>query len=196
MKISRTASFPTLHAPLPITQNSNLSRMLSLVVILYNTVGVIYFLITEKPLIILLRLQTKQLPFMPAYNITNSGIFLQRNCNQSAKIVIENAFFKGTTTKALAGHRTPNLGATSTSIRGGLSLHLKIKIQQFLFGRNVQQKFLYYCRSVSYLQMVNGHNFTHFFAVSLKMLESSREQDVSSSGHCSRCSIVCVSVPS
>ena len=43
--------------------------------------------------------------------------------------------------------------------------------------------------------MVDCHNFTHFFAVSLKVLKSSREQGVLSSGHCSRCSIVCVSVP-
>ena len=49
--------------------------------------------------------------------------------------------------------------------------------------------------SVSYLQMVDCHNFTHFFAVSLKVLKSSREQGVLSSGHCRRCSIVCVSVP-
>ena len=49
--------------------------------------------------------------------------------------------------------------------------------------------------SVSCLQMVNCHNFTHFCAVSLKMFKSSREQGVLSSGHCGRCSIVCVSVP-
>ena len=49
--------------------------------------------------------------------------------------------------------------------------------------------------SVSYLQMVDCHNFMHFFAVSLKVLKSSPEQGVLSSGHCSRCSIVCVSVP-
>ena len=49
--------------------------------------------------------------------------------------------------------------------------------------------------SVSYLQMVDCHNSMHFFAVSLKVLKSSREQGVLSSGHCSRCSIVCVSVP-
>ena len=30
------------------------------------------------------------------------------------------------------------------------------------------------CQSVSYLQIVDCHNFTHFFAVSLKMLKSSR----------------------
>ena len=48
--------------------------------------------------------------------------------------------------------------------------------------------------SVSYLQMVDCHNFTHFFAVSLKVLKSSREQGVLSSGHCSRCSIICVSI--
>ena len=51
------------------------------------------------------------------------------------------------------------------------------------------------CLSVSYLQMIDCHNFTHFFAVSLKVLKSSREQGVLSSGHCSRCPIVCVSVP-
>ena len=50
------------------------------------------------------------------------------------------------------------------------------------------------CLFVSCLQMVDCHNFTHFFAVSLKTLKSSREQDVSNNGHCSRCSIVCVSV--
>ena len=49
--------------------------------------------------------------------------------------------------------------------------------------------------SVSYLHMVDCHNFTHFCAVLLKMLKSSREQSVLSSGHCSRCPIVCVSVP-
>ena len=49
--------------------------------------------------------------------------------------------------------------------------------------------------SVSYLQMVDCHNSTHYFAVSLKVLKSSREQGVLSSGHCSRCFIVCVSVP-
>ena len=49
--------------------------------------------------------------------------------------------------------------------------------------------------SVSCLQMVVCHNFMHFCAVSLKILKSSREQGVLSSGHCSRCSIVCVSVP-
>ena len=54
---------------------------------------------------------------------------------------------------------------------------------------------IYDCLSVSYLQMVDCHNFTHFFAVSLKVLKSSREQGVLSSGHCSTCSIVCVSVP-
>ena len=48
--------------------------------------------------------------------------------------------------------------------------------------------------SVSCLEMVNCHNFSHFCAVSLKLLKSSREQGVLSSGHCSRCSIVCVSV--
>ena len=42
--------------------------------------------------------------------------------------------------------------------------------------------------------MVDSHNFTHFCAMSLKILKSSREQGVLSSGHCSRCSIVCVSV--
>ena len=49
--------------------------------------------------------------------------------------------------------------------------------------------------SVSCLHMFDCHNFTHFFAVSLKMLESLREQGVLSSGHCSRCFIVCASVP-
>ena len=49
--------------------------------------------------------------------------------------------------------------------------------------------------SISYLQMVGCHNFTHFCAVSLEMLKSSRGQGVLSCGHCSRCSIVCVSVP-
>ena len=49
--------------------------------------------------------------------------------------------------------------------------------------------------SVSYLQMVDCDNFTHFCAVLFKMLKSLREQGVLSSGHCSRCSIVCVSVP-
>ena len=48
---------------------------------------------------------------------------------------------------------------------------------------------------VSCLQMVGCHNFTHFCAVSLKMLKSSREQGVLSSGYYSRYSIVCVSVP-
>ena len=43
--------------------------------------------------------------------------------------------------------------------------------------------------------MVDCHNFTHFCAVSLKMIKSSPEQGVLSNGHCSRCSIVCVSVP-
>ena len=52
-----------------------------------------------------------------------------------------------------------------------------------------------FCLSVWYLQMVDCHNFMHFCAVSLKMLKSSREQGILSSGHCSRCSIVCVSVP-
>ena len=51
------------------------------------------------------------------------------------------------------------------------------------------------CLSVSYLQMVDCHNSTHFFAVSLKVLKSSRVQGVLSSGHCSRCSIVCVFMP-
>ena len=50
------------------------------------------------------------------------------------------------------------------------------------------------CLSVSYLQMVDCHNF-NFCAVLLKMLKSSRKQGVLSSEHCSRCSIVCVSVP-
>ena len=49
--------------------------------------------------------------------------------------------------------------------------------------------------SVSYLQMVDCHSFSHFFAASLKILKSSGEQGVLSSGHCNRCSIVCVSVP-
>ena len=35
----------------------------------------------------------------------------------------------------------------------------------------------------------------HFCAVSLKILNSSREDGVLGSGHCSRCSIVCASVP-
>ena len=48
---------------------------------------------------------------------------------------------------------------------------------------------------MSCLQIVYCHNFTHFCAVSLKMLKSSREQGVLSSGHCGRCSIFCVSVP-
>ena len=43
--------------------------------------------------------------------------------------------------------------------------------------------------------MVDCHNFKHFCAVPLKVLKSSREQGVLSSGHCSRCSIVCISVP-
>ena len=51
------------------------------------------------------------------------------------------------------------------------------------------------CLSVSYLQMVDCHNFTHFFTMSLKVLKSSREQGVWNSGHCSRCSIVYFSVP-
>ena len=51
------------------------------------------------------------------------------------------------------------------------------------------------CLSVSCLQMVDCHNFTHFCAVSLKTLKSLREQGVLSSGHCSRYSIDCVSVP-
>ena len=64
----------------------------------------------------------------------------------------------------------------------------------------IQKSFVIYeykchCLSVSYLQMVDCHNLTHFFAVSLTVLKSSREQGVLSSGHCSRCSIVCVSVP-
>ena len=48
---------------------------------------------------------------------------------------------------------------------------------------------------VSCLQMVNCHNFTHFCAVSLKILKPSPEQGVLSIGHCSRCSIVRVAVP-
>ena len=43
--------------------------------------------------------------------------------------------------------------------------------------------------------MVDCHNFTHFCAVSLKMLKLSQEQGVLSSERCSRCSIICVSVP-
>ena len=43
--------------------------------------------------------------------------------------------------------------------------------------------------------MADCHNFTHFFAVLLNVLKSSREQGVLSSGHCGRFSIVCVSVP-
>ena len=43
--------------------------------------------------------------------------------------------------------------------------------------------------------MVGCHNFTHFCAVSSNTLKSSRKQGVLSSGDCSRCSIVCVSVP-
>ena len=43
--------------------------------------------------------------------------------------------------------------------------------------------------------MVGCHNFTPFCAVSSKMLKSLREQSILSSEHCSRCSIVCVSVP-
>ena len=48
--------------------------------------------------------------------------------------------------------------------------------------------------SVSCLQMVDCDNFTHFCALSLKTLKSSQEQGVLSSGHCSKCSIICVSV--
>ena len=48
---------------------------------------------------------------------------------------------------------------------------------------------------MSCLQIVDCHNFTYFCAVMLKILKSSREQGVLSSGHCSRYSIVCVSVP-
>ena len=51
------------------------------------------------------------------------------------------------------------------------------------------------CLSVSCLQMVHCHNFTHFCVVLLKILKSSREQGVLSSGHCRKCSIVCVSAP-
>ena len=43
--------------------------------------------------------------------------------------------------------------------------------------------------------MVDCHNLTHFCVMSLKMLKLSLEQGVLSSGHCSRSSIVCVSVP-
>ena len=52
-----------------------------------------------------------------------------------------------------------------------------------------------FCLSLSCLQIVDCHSFTHFCAVSLKILKSLREQGVLSSGHDSRCSIVCVSVP-
>ena len=51
------------------------------------------------------------------------------------------------------------------------------------------------CLSVSCLQIADCHNFTNFCAVSSKILKSSREEGILSSGHCSRCSIVCVSVP-
>ena len=51
------------------------------------------------------------------------------------------------------------------------------------------------CLSVLCLQMIDCLNFTHFCAVSSKILKSSREQGVLSNGHGSRCSIVCVSVP-
>ena len=53
---------------------------------------------------------------------------------------------------------------------------------------------LYPCQSVPCLQIVDYHNFTHFFAVSLKIRKSSRDQGVLSSGQCSKCSIVCVCV--
>ena len=49
--------------------------------------------------------------------------------------------------------------------------------------------------SVSCLQIADCHNFTYFCAVSLNMHKSPREQGVLSSGHCSRCSIVFVSLP-
>ena len=54
---------------------------------------------------------------------------------------------------------------------------------------------LHVCLSVLCLQIVDCHIFTHFCAVSVKILKSSREQGVLSSGHCSRCSIVCGCVP-
>ena len=58
-------------------------------------------------------------------------------------------------------------------------------------------------RTVAIMTEVTSHHmeYTHFYpdyswiTVLLTILKSSREQGVLSSGHCSRCSIVCVSVP-
>ena len=53
----------------------------------------------------------------------------------------------------------------------------------------------FFSLSLSCLQIVDCHNFTDFCAVSLETLKVSREQGVLSSGHCNRCSIICVSMP-
>ena len=79
---------------------------------------------------------------------------------------------------------TKRRSTTSNRQRGTINSVSNLQMEGYwLSARNVLSRGTRpSCLSVSCLQMVDCHNFTHFYAVSLKMLKSSRDQGVLSSG--------------